>query len=264
MKDLWIDTHTHLFVDEFADDREQAFSRAESEGITRFFLPNIDDTTVCALLDTCLNHPGRYPLIGLHPTSVDGDWQQRLRIVQDWLDKMPDAFYGIGEVGMDLYWDRTWRKEQMEVFDRQVQWAVERGFPLVIHCREAYPELLEVLQPYRCTSLHGIFHSFTGNAEEAERLLEYDRFMLGVNGVVTFKKSVLPDTLQHVVPLERIVLETDAPYLAPVPYRGRRNESAYLIKTAEKVAEVYGCSLQKVAEMTTANALKAFGNVLNR
>lgn len=250
------DTHTHLFVEEFDADREAAFARAEAAGITRFFLPNIDDTTVEALLDTCKGHANRYPLIGLHPTSVDGDWEKRLEKIHQWLLSSQN-FYGIGEVGMDLYWDQTYRREQMETLDRQIGWALENELPLIVHCRNAYPELLEVLHPYHNTPLKGIFHSFTGTEAEAARLLEYPYFMLGINGVVTFKKSTLPEALKQ-IPLQRIVLETDSPYLAPVPYRGKRNESAYLVKTAEKVAEIYQCPLDEVATATTNNALKVF------
>ena len=169
------------------------------------------------------------------------------------------CFYGIGEVGIDLYWDKTFREEQMIVFEEQVKWALEYDLPLIIHCREAYPELLEVLSGYKHTALRGIFHSFTGTSEDAERLLEYESFMLGINGVVTFKKSTLPEVLKN-VPLKRVVLETDSPYLAPVPYRGKRNESANLVKVAECLSIIYGVPLSEIASRTTENALKVFTN----
>lgn len=180
----------------------------------------------------------------------------RLARVKEWL-LSGERFYGIGEVGMDLYWDKTYRLEQMKVLDEQVRWALDYSLPLIIHCREAYPELLEVLEPYRTSGLTGIFHSFTGTADDVARLLEYSGFMLGINGVVTFKKSSLPEVLKE-VPLSRLVLETDSPYLAPVPYRGKRNESAYLVKVAEKLGDVYGLPLEKIAAETTENALKLF------
>ena len=258
---MWLtDTHTHLYVEEFDEDREEVVDRAFRSGVTRLFMPNIDDTTVEPMLRLCESHPGCYPMIGLHPTSVDADWKARLARVEAWLHTQ-HRFFGIGAVGMDLYWDRTYRTEQMEVLDTQVQWALQYRLPLVLHCREAYPELLEVLAPYKKEeALTGIFHSFTGgDPETVEALLDYPGFMLGINGVVTFKKSKLAEEL-HGIPLERLVVETDSPYLAPVPYRGKRNESSYVVKVAEKLAEVYGTSREEVADRTTENALKVFKN----
>ena len=166
-------------------------------------------------------------------------------------------YIAIGEVGMDLYWDKTYLKEQQRVFDEQIQWALEYQLPLVIHCREAFPELFEVLKPYKDTELSGVFHSFTGTQDEADELMEYTRFMIGVNGVVTFKKSSLPGILQS-IPLNRLVLETDSPYLAPTPYRGKRNESSYIVKVAEKLAELYEMGLEDIKRQTLQNALKVF------
>lgn len=252
----FIDTHTHLYTEEFDGDRDLAVLRAKEAGVTRMFMPNIDDTTVDDMLSLCASHEGCYPIIGFHPTSVDTNWKQRLSTVKSRLDS-PQKFYGIGETGLDLYWDKTYRNEQMEAFDEQIHWALEKDLPLIVHCREAYPELFEVLAPYRETNLRGIFHSFTGTKDEAERLLEYSGFMLGINGVATFKKSTLPDILPD-VPVDRIVLETDSPYLAPVPFRGKRNESAYLLKTAEKLSNIYGIPLETIARTTTENALRVF------
>lgn len=252
----FIDTHTHLYTEEFDGDRDLAVLRAKEAGVTRMFMPNIDDTTVDDMLSLCASHEGCYPIIGFHPTSVDANWKQRLSTVKSRLDS-PQKFYGIGETGLDLYWDKTYRNEQMEAFDEQIHWALEKDLPLMVHCREAYPELFEVLAPYRGTNLRGIFHSFTGTKDEAERLLEYSGFMLGINGVATFKKSTLPDILPD-VPVDRIVLETDSPYLAPVPFRGKRNESAYLLKTAEKLSDIYGIPLETIARTTTENALRVF------
>lgn len=252
-----VDTHTHLFVEEYDEDRELALIRARQAGVTRFFMPNIDDDSVERMLALCGAHDDCFPMIGLHPTSVDADWKARLERVEHWL-RSDKVFYGIGEVGMDLYWNVAYRTEQMEVFDKQVGWALEFGLPLVIHCRSAYPELLDVLKHYRHEPLTGIFHSFGGTEEEASRLLEYEGFMLGINGIVTFKKSTLPEVLKKAVPLERVVLETDSPYLAPVPYRGKRNESAYIVKVAERLSDVYGKSFEEIAGITTSNALNVF------
>ena len=254
-----IDTHTHLYTEEFDVDRELAVIRAVEAGVTRLFMPNIDDTTVEAMLKLCEAHDCCYPMIGFHPTSVDAGWKERLEKVKGYLTSSSHRFYGIGEVGIDLYWDKTFREEQMIVFEEQVKWALEYDLPLIIHCREAYPELLEVLSGYKHTALRGIFHSFTGTSEDAERLLEYESFMLGINGVVTFKKSTLSEVLKN-VPLKRVVLETDSPYLAPVPYRGKRNESANLVKVAECLSVIYGVPLSEIASRTTENALKVFTN----
>ena len=252
----FIDTHTHLYTEEFDGDRELVLARAEEAGVTHLFMPNIDDTSVESMLALCDSHERCYPMIGLHPTAVGSDWRERLSSVRRWLDSSR-RFYGIGEVGLDLYWDKTFVNEQMRAFDEQIQWAVERNLPLVVHCRDAYPELFEVMEPYRGTELKGIFHSFTGTEEDVARLLDYPNFMLGINGVVTFKKSTLPEALPH-VPVERIVLETDSPYLAPVPFRGKRNESAYIVKVAEKVADIYSMPVEDVARITGENALRIF------
>lgn len=251
-----IDTHTHLFVEEFDEDRELAVTRAMEAGVTRMFMPNIDDTTIDQLVSLCNRHPSCYPLIGFHPTSVDADWKQRLAVVEKAF-RSSHRYYGIGEVGLDFYWDDTYRKEQMEVFDIQIQWALEANLPLIIHSRNAQKELLQAMEPYRNTSLRGIFHSFGGSEEEAAELLAYKNFMLGINGILTFKKSTLPEVLKQ-VPLERLVLETDSPYLAPVPHRGKRNESAFMVETARRLSEVYQVDLSTISAKTTENALKVF------
>ena len=252
-----IDTHSHLFVEEFAEDLPSVIERARMAGVTRILMPNIDDTTVEDMLAACSAYKGYcYPMLGFHPTSVDADYVSRMRPLKALLaDGHP--YIAIGEAGMDLYWDKTFLKEQQRALDEQIQWALEYELPLVIHCREAFPELFEVMESYRNTSLAGVFHSFTGTVEEAERVLAYTRFMIGVNGVVTFKKSSLPEILTR-VPLERIVLETDSPYLAPVPFRGKRNESSYVRSVACKLAEIYGLDFEQVDRITTNNALKVF------
>ena len=252
-----IDTHSHLFAEEFAEDLPEVINRARSAGVSKVFMPNIDDTTVKEMLDVCSAYQGYcFPMIGFHPTSVDGDSLSRVREMKERLSG-EHPFIAIGEVGMDLYWDQTYLKEQQKVLDIQIQWALEHKLPLVLHCREAFPELFEVLDPYKNTELSGIFHSFTGNPEEAGQVLEYSRFFIGINGVVTFKKSTLPEILTQ-IPLDRIVLETDSPYLAPTPFRGKRNESSYLKNVAMRLAEIYDVDFEKIDRVTTHNALKVF------
>lgn len=254
---MMIDTHSHLFVEEFADDLSQVIGRAKSAGVERVYLPNIDDTTVEALLDVCTKYDGYcFPMLGFHPTSVDDNSMMKVLKMKNLLVE-GHPFVGIGEVGLDLYWDKTYLNEQKKVLEEQIQWALEWNLPLIIHCREAFPELFEVMAPYKQTSLSGIFHSFTGTGPEAAELLEYPHFMLGINGVVTFKKSNLPEVLKQ-VPLERLVLETDSPYLSPVPHRGKRNESSYVRRVAMKLAELYEVSLGEIERSTTENALKVF------
>lgn len=253
-----VDSHSHLFLEEFSEDLSDVMERARQAGVTHIFMPNIDSTTVGQMLQVCAAYKDLcYPMMGLHPTSVKEDYRQELEVVLRYL-KEPNSFVAIGEIGMDLYWDKTFVKEQEIVFRQQVEWALEYGLPVVIHCREAFDYIYKVLADYKDTSLTGIFHSFTGTQEEAERLLEFQGFCLGINGVVTFKKSALPGVLSQ-IPLERIVLETDSPYLTPVPNRGKRNESAYVRDTLAKVAEVYGKTPEEVSLATSENALKVFG-----
>ncbi|MDR0891902.1 MAG: TatD family hydrolase [Mediterranea sp.] len=253
-----IDTHSHLFLEEFDEDRPQVMERAKAAGVAAIFMPNIDSTTIEQMLATTTQYPDLcYPMIGLHPTSVNANYRQELAVVRQRLT-LPHPFVAIGEIGLDLYWDKTYLKEQLDAFEQQIKWAIEFDLPVVIHTREASDYIYKVLAPYIGTPLRGIFHSFTGTAEEAERLLEFDRFLIGINGIVTFKKSTLPEALR-MIPLERIVLETDSPYLAPVPYRGRRNESAYLAEVLNKVADIYQTPVERVAELTTTNALQMYG-----
>ena len=254
-----IDTHSHIFETDYVDDIADVIARAREVGVEKIFLPNIDDTSVAAMLDLCRRYPDYcYPMIGFHPTSVTADAMPKVKEMKKLLVE-GHPYIAIGEVGLDLYWDKTYLKEQQQVLEEQIQWALEWNLPLVIHCREAFPELFEVLRPYKNTELTGVFHSFTGTVEEAEELVEYSRFMTGINGVVTFKKSTLPESLK-VVPMERLVLETDSPYLAPVPFRGKRNESSYVKRVAVKLAELYGMEIGEVERQTTANALKVFKN----
>lgn len=252
-----IDTHSHIFEPDFADDLPEVIARAKEVGVEKIFMPNIDDTSVDAMLGVCRQYPGYcFPMLGFHPTSVDADAMPKVKEMKKRLTE-GHPYIAIGEVGLDLYWDKTYIKEQQMVLEEQIQWALEWELPLVIHCREAFPELFDVLKPYKETKLTGVFHSFTGTVNEAMELLDYFRFMVGINGVVTFKKSTLPEALK-VLPLERLVLETDSPYLAPVPFRGKRNESSYVKRVAVKLTELYGVEIGEVERQTTANALKVF------
>ena len=252
-----IDTHSHIFEPDFADDLPEVIARAKEVGVEKIFMPNIDDTSVDAMLGVCSQYPGYcFPMLGFHPTSVDADAMPKVKEMKKRLTE-GHPYIAIGEVGLDLYWDKTYIKEQQMVLEEQIQWALEWELPLVIHCREAFPELFDVLKPYKETKLTGVFHSFTGTVNEAMELLDYSRFMVGINGVVTFKKNTLPEALK-VLPLDRLVLETDSPYLAPVPFRGKRNESSYVKRVAVKLAELYGVEIGEVERQTTANALKVF------
>lgn len=253
-----IDTHTHLFSEEFRDDFEAVMERAQAAGVEKLLMPNIDRSSLEDLLAACRRFPTVcYPMIGLHPTSVKEDFKEELAYLRQQLEQS-NAYIAVGEVGLDFYWDTTFRNEQIEAFDEQIQWALAYDLPLVIHCRKAFPELMDCLESYRHTPLRGIFHSFTGDDGDTERLLSFDRFLLGVNGVVTFKKSVLPAVLKSRVPLDRLVVETDSPYLAPVPHRGRRNESAYVKDVLQKVADIYEVSVEEAACVTSGNASRLF------
>lgn len=257
---MLIDTHSHLFLEEFSDDLPQVMERARQNGVSHIFMPNIDSTTIEQMLSVCADYPDLcYPMMGLHPTSVNESYEQELAIVRKHLSTSRQ-FAAIGEIGLDLYWDKTYLNEQLYVFEKQIEWALEFNLPIVIHSRDAFEYIYKVMEPYKKSSLTGIFHSFTGTSDEAAKLLEFDGFMLGINGVVTFKKSTLPEVLQS-VPLERIVLETDSPYLTPVPNRGKRNESANVKDTFSKVVEIYRLPPDQVESVTSQNALKVFGMI---
>lgn len=255
---MLIDTHSHLFLEEFAEDLEAVIERAQIAGVSHIFMPNIDSTTIESLLGVCSRYDNYcFPMIGLHPTSVNENYHSELDVVLREL-KSDKKYVAIGEVGMDFYWDKTYEKEQAAVLSKQLEWALDFNLPVVIHCRNAFDSICEVLRKFSGSSLRGIFHSFTGTAAEAMYLMEHFDFLLGINGIVTFKKSTIPDVLK-VIPLEKIVLETDSPYLAPVPCRGRRNESANVKYVLLKVAEIYGKTPEEVAKITSESALKVFG-----
>lgn len=255
---MFIDTHTHLDGDEFATDRAEVMARAREAGVGKVFLPAIDIKSTEAILDVCRQYPGyAYPMVGLHPEEVRADWRDVLAQMKQYL-KPENRFIAIGEVGLDYYWSREFEQEQLDAFEEQVKWSVETRLPLMIHCRKGQNEMVQLLRRYKNDLPGGVFHCFTGNEHEAEELLQFDRFVLGIGGVLTFKKSHLPEVLPAVVPLDRIVIETDSPYMAPVPMRGQRNESAYVKFVLQRLAEAYGVSDDAVAEATTAAAQRIF------
>ena len=253
-----IDTHIHLDGEEFKDDLPAVVERARAAGVSKVFIPAIDMKSVSTIADVCRKYPSyAYPMLGLHPEEVRADYVEILQEMRKLLDESKD-YIAIGEVGLDFYWSREFEKEQLMAFEEQVRWSVETHLPLMIHCRKAQNEMVHILRRYQKDLPGGVFHCFTGNEKEAEELLSFDNFVLGIGGVLTFKKSNLPETLKS-VPLNRIVLETDAPYMAPGPMRGQRNESAFLVYIMAKIAETKCVSEDEVATVTTANVKRIFG-----
>ena len=254
----FVDTHTHIFEPEFAEDRAAALERAVDAGVKTLCLPCINESSLERMDEMCREFPGIcHAMIGLHPTELGDDYLSVLDMFYRRLKSVP-GYIAVGEVGIDLYWDDSRKDEQIDAFCRQIDWAHEMNLPLVIHSRNAFDELYAVMESNRSKNLRGVFHCFSGTEEEAEKLLSFNGFYLGIGGVVTYKKSTLPEALAA-VPLERILLETDSPYLAPVPKRGKRNESSYIPFIAEKIAELYGCTVEHVAAVTTDNARRLFG-----
>lgn len=269
-----IDTHTHLDAEEFDADRPEVFARAKAAGVCNVFLPAIDVKTtrqVLSLSDAYLGYA--FPMVGLHPEEVKTDWREQLAELRQLLadDRSASAdvptrgrFIAIGEVGLDYYWSREFEQEQLEAFEQQVRWSVETGLPLMIHCRKAQNEMVHLLRQYEAQLPGGVFHCFTGNRREAEELLSFDRFVLGVGGVSTFKSSHLREDLPAAVPLDRLVLETDSPYMAPVPHRGQRNESAFVVEVLRTLAQSYGVSEEELARATNENVYRVFGEALRQ
>ena len=252
----FIDTHCHLDGEEFAEDRHQVVERAREAGAEAIFIPAIDLKSCHSVLDTCAQYPSFcYPMLGLHPEEVRSDWREQLSDIRKLIDASPLA---IGEVGLDFYWSREFEQEQLLAFEEQVRWSIDTRLPLMIHCRKAQNELVNILKRYKDDLPGGVFHCFTGNETEARELLQFDNFVLGIGGVLTFKKSHLPEVLPSVVPIDRIVLETDAPYMAPVPHRGKRNEPAFVKQVLQKLAEAYNLPEEEVARTTTDTAKRVF------
>ena len=260
---MFIDTHCHLDGEEFAADRDAVVQRAREAGCTAVFLPAIDVASCHTVLDVCRQYPDYCrPMLGLHPEEVKADWKEVLGHINysltSHLSPLTSPVIAIGEVGLDYYWSREFEHEQLEAFEEQVRWAVELQLPLMIHCRKAQNEMVAIIKRYAHDLPGGVFHCFTGNVQEAQQLLEFDRFVLGIGGVLTFKKSHLPEVLSACVPLSRIVLETDAPYMAPVPLRGQRNESSYIVHMIDKLAETYGVSAEEICQQTNGNVARIF------
>jgi len=261
----YIDTHCHLDGEEFKDDLNTVIQRAREAGCVKVFVPAIDLSSCQTVMDVCNRFPDyAYPMVGLHPEEIKADWKEVLSALFTLLSPPssllpPLKCIAIGEVGLDFYWSREFEKEQLEAFEEQVRWSVETRLPLMIHCRKAQNEMVSILKRYVKDLPGGVFHCFTGNETEARQLLEFDNFVLGIGGVLTFKKSHLPEVLPAVVPLDRIVLETDAPYMAPVPMRGNRNEPAFIRHIITRLAEAYGVSQETICRQTNENVQKVFG-----
>lgn len=273
-----IDTHTHLDGEEFRDDLPEVIQRAKDAGVGKMFVPAIDYNSSVASIELARQYAGVvYPMVGLHPEEVKENWREELAHIKSLLpslEKMQTAelstspmgedrrgLVAIGEVGLDYYWSREYEQEQLEAFEEQVRWSVETRLPLMIHCRKAQNEMVAILKRYKDQLPGGVFHCFTGNELEAKELLQFDRFVLGIGGVLTFKKSHLPEVLPAVVPLDRIVLETDSPYMAPVPMRGKRNEPAFVVYVMQKLAESYQVSPDEVERRTNETVTRVFGDV---
>jgi TatD DNase family protein len=253
---MLIDTHTHLYSEEFDEDRDAMIQRAIDAGIEHFYIPAIDSSYTDRMLDLETKYPqNMHLMMGLHPTYVKPEtFEAELEHVKEGLDKRP--FSAVGEIGIDLYWDKTTLPQQQIAFKKQINWAKEKGLPIVIHGRESFDEIFEILEEEKDEKLYGIFHCFSGEFEQAQQAIGYN-LKLGIGGVATFKNGKI-DQFLHEIPLEHIVLETDSPYLAPVPFRGKRNESSYMINVVKKLAEIYQVSEKEIAQSTSQNALSVF------
>ena len=252
-----IDTHTHLYSEEFDEDRKEMIERALNKGVSQFYLPAIDSESHEKMLQLESDYPNQiFSMMGLHPCYVKPEtWESELKIVENYLNQR--SFPAIGEIGIDLYWDKSTLDIQIKAFEQQIDWAIERDLPIVIHTRESFDEVFEVLERKKHPKLRGIFHCFSGNLEHAKHAIDL-QFILGIGGVVTFKNGKIDQYLNQ-IDLQHIVLETDSPYLAPIPYRGKRNESSYVYLVAEKLAQIYGTTVEEIAQITTDNSKNVFG-----
>ncbi len=250
------DTHTHLYSEAFDEDRDEIIQKAIDTGVQRFFIPAIDSTYTDAMMDLESRYPDNvFLMMGLHPTHVKENYKEELAHVERLFSER--SFYAVGEIGIDLYWDKTYLKQQQEAFVYQIQLAKKHQLPIVIHSRESFDEIFEILEQEKGDDLYGIFHCFTGTFEQAKKAISYN-MKLGIGGVATFKNGKIDQFLSEIA-LEHIVLETDSPYLAPVPFRGKRNESSYIIKVLEKLSSIYGMPMQEIAGVTTENSKQVFG-----
>lgn len=258
-----IDTHCHVYDEAFQEDLPDVIDRALNAGLEYLLLPNINPDTLDALLHVCDTWPELCrPMIGLHPEDLSDDFRKQLSELKSMLDDNrrpggPCRYIGIGETGLDLYWDKSRLEDQIVSFRMQIEWALEYDLPIVIHSRDSFTQLYDVMSDYRSSGLRGVFHCFSGSAHEAAALMEFEGFMFGIGGVLTYKKSTLPAVLP-LIPIDRVVLETDCPYLSPVPYRGKRNEPSYIVNTANVMAQVYGITVDEVADATSRNARSLF------
>jgi TatD DNase family protein len=254
-----IDTHTHLYSESFDEDRTAMIERAIEEGVQKMLLPNIDVDSIEPMYTLCEQFPRNcFPMMGLHPGYINEKWEENLAIVKQHLFERDNI--AVGEIGMDLYWDKTFKNEQAQAFRIQIEWAKELKLPIVIHARDAFDEIFEIVDELNDSALSGVFHCFTGSLEQAKRIENYGGFKIGIGGVLTYKKSGLDEVVKE-VPLEMLLLETDSPYLPPTPFRGKRNESAYINYVAEKLAEIKGVSVEELAKITTKNAENLFKKI---
>jgi len=255
---MFIDTHTHLFSDQFKDDVDQVIEKALGLGVEKFYLPNIDLASINRMYEISDRYPENcFPMMGLHPCSVKEDYQEVLPKLKAELDS-GRSFSAVGEIGLDYHWDLTFKEQQKEALRIQIEWAKEKKIPIVLHTRNSFDDTLEIVQELNDENLSGIFHCFTGTVEEAEKVFELENFYLGIGGVITFKNSGV-DKIVAQLPIEKLLLETDSPYLAPTPFRGKRNESTYIPNIAQKVADTMNLTLEQVAKHTSDNAKKIFG-----
>ncbi len=252
----WIDTHSHLYLPAFAEDRPQWLQRLDTTHIEKVFLPNIDKESIGAMQELCAMQPERFfPMLGLHPCDVKENFNAELEeIKQHYQTLQPIA---VGEIGIDLHWDKSTLKQQQQAFRQQIEWSLEWNLPIVIHARESFKEIFEILDTYKAPTLRGVFHCFTGGMVEAEKILSYNNFLLGIGGVLTYEKSGLDKVIEQ-IDLRHLVLETDAPFLTPKPYRGKRNESSYIPIIGARLAEIKGVTMEEVSNTTSTNALRMF------
>lgn len=256
-----IDTHSHIYAEEFDLDRNEVILRAKTAGIKHIILPNVDSESLPRMLSLETEHPGYcHAAIGVHPTSIKDNYLSELKTIKAELDRR--SYVAIGEIGIDLYWDQTHLKEQIHAFQQQIEWALDYHLPVIIHVRDSFRETMDALTPYKGMGLTGVFHSFTGTKAEADEIIHYGGFALGINGIVTFKNSGLANVVKE-IGLNHLVMETDAPYLTPSPYRGKRNESAYVQYICQKFAEIFNTDTNDINTKTTRNALNIFKSILN-
>ena len=255
-----IDTHSHIYAEEFDSDRAEVIARAKAAGITKIILPNVDSESLPRMLQLESEYPGYcFAAIGLHPTSVKENYAEELAIVKKELERR--EYVAIGEIGIDLYWDKSFLKEQIQVFVQQIEWALEYNLPVIIHVRDSFSETMQVLEQFRGKGLEGVFHSFTGTIDQAREIIDFGGFYIGINGIVTFKNSGL-DAVVEQIDAQYLLLETDAPYLTPAPFRGKRNESEYLTLVATKLANTLNMNFNQLTKITTENAYKLFKKLI--